>query len=171
MIHVVKRNLAILTAAMLLAGFVVPGASAASPHGGRPSGFVQGRLTALAAVQAVWTTGCLNPSATYRTCPVTLRASAQIAAIAGANRSAGGGSPLCRCNGNLPPTKFQRYFNNGRVAKIGALFLNPKTSPSGKTYGITFYVIHGPTGWLIDNNWCTNRLQTSLYSSLSPPAC
>lgn len=45
------------------------------------------------------------------------------------------------------------------------------TSPTLKTYGITFYVLHGSTGWLIENNWCVNRPNTGLYNSLSPPAC
>lgn len=76
------------------------------------------------------------------------------------------GLPFCRCQSGARTVQIRLLESNGRVAHVNAWWdLGPGS------FTDTFVVVRQGAGWLVDDEYCGGRPQTSVYTSAGASPC
>jgi hypothetical protein len=76
------------------------------------------------------------------------------------------GLPFCRCQSAARAVQLRSLDNNGRTAHINASWnLGPGS------FTDTFVIVHGNSGWLVDDEYCAGRPRTSVYGKAGAIPC
>jgi hypothetical protein len=133
------------------------------PTGFYPRGTVTPALAVSAVVSPFYRTvagTCLPVAGMVFTCPITLRLPRYLVAPPPWSNT------FCRCQNGPTGARIQPGDNHGRIAHV----------PVGWYFGsrlavetTTFVVVHVRTGWLVDDQTCSGRAGTSIYSPKAGP--
>ena len=76
------------------------------------------------------------------------------------------GLAFCRCQSAARAVQLRLLNNSGRIAHVNAWWNLDRNS-----FTDTFAVVHGSSGWLVDDEYCAGRPGTSVYTRAGAVPC